>query len=217
MKRAPSLIVLTVVVLALGSMSVYAAENPPVLQQAQSVVSNVVNTVLPQPSPTPDTIVGQDQPSPIPIVTDNPTPIPSPTPAEENFPVNQSNQQQTINAGQPQATQQPVPVPQTAVFVSIDSINGIDCANAGCVQFNDSSTGGVRCNAPCTIVFHANFQGGFPGVQPYFVWSNGSTYNPCSITFTSAGFPKITVEAYEDYQGHHYAVGSANIPAVTIQ
>lgn len=204
-----NLIVLGSSVLALGGTSIYAAENPAVVQQAQTVVVTTVDNVLPAPTPTPTpvVIVVPTKPQAVAPVVQPPV-LPSPTPTEVEFPPVQPTATTTVNPGLPQATVVPVPVPQTAVFISVTCPPNQACS--------DPVTGGIRCVTPCAITFQANFQGGFPGISPTFKWSDGATENPHVITFTQAGTPHVTVVAYEVYQGQTYKVGSANSIPITV-
>lgn len=207
MKYLGRLLVLAFAVAGLGSVSVYAASNPDVVQQVQTVVTTTVDDIIPAPDPTPTPEVLPPSPQPDPTIAPPPPPVPSPTPAEQEFPVATPTATHVINAGNPKATTEPVAVPQTAVFIG-----------ATCDQpCSDVNTGGIKCIAPCTITFTANFQGGFDGVKPTFKWSDGGTGQTHVVTYTTAGTPHISVTAYEVYQGVTYKVGSANSIPITIQ
>ena len=213
MKLIARLAVLGISVLGLGGVAVYAAANPNIVKQAQSIITTTVDVIVQPPTPSPTPIVIPN-PSPIPTITPPPIPTPIPTPAAPvAFPVVQPTATTIVNQGNPQATVVPVAVPQTAVFIGIASINGGDPA-----QYSDSNTGGVKCNAPCTIVFTADWQGGFTGVTPTFKWSDGATGQQDSHDYTVAGIYHISTLADEVYNGVTYEVGSANSNiTITIQ
>lgn len=211
MKYIARLAVLGLSVLSLGGVAVYAAANPGVITQAQVMISSIPSDITgpaPSPSPSPVVVVPQDVTPPSPTDNPLPSPIPSPipTPQPAAFPVVQPTAVTIVNPGQPQQTTVPVEVPQTMVFIG-----------ATCDQpCSDPNTGGIKCTAPCTITFTADFQGGFAGITPTFVWSDGGTTQTHPVTYTQAGAPHVSVIAYETYNGITYKVGSANSIPITI-
>jgi len=153
-----------------------------------ATVSQVTAVVAPAPTSVP-VVTTVDVPSPIPTIVPIPSPIPSPTPQE--FP----SSPPALVVPTPGATPTQIAVPQTAVFVSANVQGDQHCP----------------CPAPLTIQWVANFQGGFNGVTPTFVWSDGATGATDTVTYTTPGtYHSPTVQAYEVYQGVTYMVGTAN-------
>lgn len=184
--------------IGLGSVAIAKAE-PTVVQHVQALFTDATASPSPSPTPTPTLDPALILPSPVP--TSVPTPPPPPPPPAV-FPHTQGPTG-TVN-GQPTE----VPVPQTNVFINIQ------CTVQPCT---DPSTGGIICTAPCTLIFTADFQGGFPGITPIFTWSTGDVGQVVTITFNTAGKPVVTVIADETYQGIKYEVASIKAVPITVQ
>lgn len=186
-------------VIAVPLVGVVAASAAP--GQIQNLAISVGASIMDVPSPSPTPVVGSGTTQPAPIEA-SPVVQPSPDVPNPGQPQEFPSPTPHLEVPTPGATPTTVTPPQANVFI------GVTC-DSSCK--NDVNTGGVIGPAPLTLTWHGTFQGGFDGVTPTFIWSDGHIGPDDTVTYTTPGTlhgPSVKVQ--QVYNGVTYEVAAAN-------